>query len=1083
MRVSWFVRSAGPAPRSLARLLLATGLTAALAACSSGGGPGVGAPDAPDDAPAPGAAYVTSVSPTSGAPGTTLEVTGALPGDTHVALCDVPLDAATFVTDDGASVAVDAADPGVLYPRLRGDVPAAVEAGGCRLTLVADGTALQLDGAPTFTVEAPAVGAASAATSTVTASPTSLLADGASEAVIVVTLRDANGVRLTSGGATVTLAPPTVGAIGDVTDRGDGTYAATYVAGATPGEVPLVARLDGEPFATPGRVVLTQGAATPTTSTVVADPAALPADGTSTATVTVTLRDGAGDPLDASVGANAVTFDAPTHGTLGPVRDLGDGTYEATYTAGTTASPVDVRPRLFDVAFDAAARIDLRPGAASAQASTVRVTPALLPADGTSTATVTVTLRDANGNPVGASGGTVTLDAPALGSLGDVTDVGDGTYVATFTAGVQQGPVTLRAALDGAPLDEAAALELVGAFYRAENGVTVRCPSAAVGESGEVDGVTYVKRDRAGLDALVDAEDTAGLETACTTGVTDLSALFAQATWFDGDVGHWDTGDVTTLQSTFFNANAFAGDLGAWDTGRVTDMSYAFRSAASFDADLNAWDTSRVTTMRDMFHGATAFDGRIGDWDVGQVEDMTAMFRDAKAFDQPLNAWDVGSVREMAAMFWGAEAFDRDLAGWDTSRVERMGGMFLGANAFDGDVTTWDVGAVTTMKEMFSNARSFDRDISGWDVAQVTDMDRMFEAAKAFDQDLSRWCVSGIASAPTDFAVAANAAFDASKHPDWGRCPQVTRLDVTPSTVRPPLNGSETLAYVFEQTDAPGLTWTSSDEGVATVDASGVVSGVAPGTATVTVRSDVFPDVQDAVTVTVPDFRRAANGVTIVCDGAQVGDRAVLNGTTYVKRTKAQITPGNAATTCTSGITDMAYLFGAQYSWDALTNFNANIEHWDVSDVRTMRAMFRYAENFRRSLQHWDVSSVRNMREMFFEAKRFNGNVAGWDVSSVTNMRSMFHYAWAFNRPIGGWDVSNVTNMRGLFRYTQFDQPIGDWDTGNVTDMDVMFNQALFDQDISGWCVSKIAEKPWGFDTLGSLRDAYQPNWGTCPGG
>ena len=1070
----------GPASpiRPLRRLVLLVALGSGLVACSGGGGSGAVAPQDPPDA---GPAYVDAVTPTSGAPGTTLEVTGALPGDASVAVCDVPLDAAAFLPDGGDPVPVAAADPDVTYPRLRGDVPATVRAGACALAVVVDGDPLALEGAPTFTVEPAGVGDPSASTSTVTASPTSLLADGEREATVVVVLRDANGARLREGGASVTLDAPDVGSLGPVTDRGDGTYAATYVAGRTPGEVPLVARLDGEPFATPARIVLTQGAATPTTSTVVADPATLPADGSSTATLTVTLRDAEGEPVRDGVGADAVTFDAPAHGSVGPVREAGDGTYVATYTAGTTASPVDLRPRLFDVAFDAAARVDLRPGAASAAASTVRVEPAVLPADGTATATVTVTLRDANGNPVGASGGTVTFASPTLGTLGGVTDVGDGTYTAPFTAGVEQGTLTLRASLDGTPLDATAELTLAGAFYLAENGVTVRCPSATVGETGEVDGVTYVRRDRAALDALVDAQDTAGLEASCTTGVTSLDGLFAQAGWFDGDIGHWDTRDVTSLRSAFFNADAFSGDLAAWDTSAVTDMSYAFRSAASFDADLDAWDTSAVTTMRDMFHDATAFDGAIGAWDVSNVRDMTAMFRDAKAFDQPLDGWKVGAVRGMAAMFWGADAFDQDLASWDTGAVESMAGMFFSADAFDGDVTTWDVGRVASTANMFAYARAFDQDLSDWDVSNVTNMDRMFEVATSFDRDLSRWCVSGIATEPTAFAHFANEAWGASRQPLWGSCPQVTRLDVTPTAVRPPLNGDEAVDYVFEHTAAAGLTWTSSDPAVATVDANGVVSGVAPGTATVTVRSDVFPDVRDTVAVTVPEFRRAGNGVTIVCDAAQVGDRGILGGVTYVKRSKRQITSGNAATTCTSGVTNMAYLFGAQYASNGLTNFNANVNHWDVSDVRTMEGMFRYAENFRRTLRHWDTSSVTNMKHMFQGAKRFDGDLGGWNVSSVRNMRAMFMSTYEFQADIGGWDTRSVRNMNSMFRYSFFNQPIGDWETGNVTDMSTMFNQASFDHDISGWCVSQFDEEPWGFSSLGLLSDAYHPNWGTCP--
>jgi hypothetical protein len=99
-------------------------------------------------------------------------------------------------------------------------------------------------------------------------------------------------------------------------------------------------------------------------------------------------------------------------------------------------------------------------------------------------------------------------------------------------------------------------------FYLADNGVTVLCPEAALGDAREVNGVLYTKRDRAALDALVAASPTDEVELArsCTTGVTDLSELFGAA------VGS-KVSDPTT----------FNPDLSSWDTSSVTDMRLMFR--------------------------------------------------------------------------------------------------------------------------------------------------------------------------------------------------------------------------------------------------------------------------------------------------------------------------------------------------------------------------------------------------------------------------------------------------------------------------------------------------------------------------
>jgi surface protein len=50
------------------------------------------------------------------------------------------------------------------------------------------------------------------------------------------------------------------------------------------------------------------------------------------------------------------------------------------------------------------------------------------------------------------------------------------------------------------------------------------------------------------------------------------------------------------------------------------------------------------------------------------------------------------------------------------------------------------------------------------------------------------------------------------------------------------------------------------------------------------------------------------------------------------------------------------------------------------------------------------------MTEMFSGATEFNGDLNRWDVSNVTKMHVMFYQVTQFNRDIGQWDVSQVTN-------------------------------------------------------------------------
>jgi len=106
----------------------------------------------------------------------------------------------------------------------------------------------------------------------------------------------------------------------------------------------------------------------------------------------------------------------------------------------------------------------------------------------------------------------------------------------------------------------------------------------------------------------------------------------------------------------------------------------------------------------------------------------------------------------------------------------------------------------------------------------------------------------------------------------------------------------------------------------------------------------------------VQPFYLASNGVTVRCPTATLGDTGVVNEITYTKRAVGDITAGNAATTCTSGITDMSSLFK-----DNLT-FDQDISHWDVSSVTNMESMFQGLNSnktlFNQDISAWDVSAV-----------------------------------------------------------------------------------------------------------------------------
>ncbi len=221
--------------------------------------------------------------------------------------------------------------------------------------------------------------------------------------------------------------------------------------------------------------------------------------------------------------------------------------------------------------------------------------------------------------------------------------------------------------------------------------------------------------------------------------VTNMWAMFAGATSFNGDIGGWNTASVTNMSAMFNGADSFNGDISGWNTAQVTTMAWMFREATSFDQNIGGWNTAKVTNMWAMFWRATSFDQNIGGWNVEAVEFMDNMFWGADSFNGDISGWNTAQVTNMVGMFEGATSFDQNIGGWNTAKVTDMGGMFSGATTFDQNIGGWNTAQVTNMRSMFSGATTFNQDISGWNTAQVPDMVGMFSGATSFDQNIGGW--------------------------------------------------------------------------------------------------------------------------------------------------------------------------------------------------------------------------------------------------------------------------------------------------------------------------------------------------------
>ena len=163
----------------------------------------------------------------------------------------------------------------------------------------------------------------------------------------------------------------------------------------------------------------------------------LPADGTSTSTIRITVQE-SGE----GVTGDTVTVTADK-GDVGAVTEVGNGVYTATYTAPALILAV---PDVARVTANSASTgesgnvsIALTPVPTTV---TVSVDPSTFSADTPSDGAVTVTIDRAG--PVANETVALALN-PAVGSVGAVTNNGDGTYSATYTSGGTAGNVTLTA--------------------------------------------------------------------------------------------------------------------------------------------------------------------------------------------------------------------------------------------------------------------------------------------------------------------------------------------------------------------------------------------------------------------------------------------------------------------------------------------------------------------------------------------------------------------------------------------------------------------------------------------------------------
>ena len=276
-------------------------------------------------------------------------------------------------------------------------------------------------------------------------------------------------------------------------------------------------------------------------------------------------------------------------------------------------------------------------------------------------------------------------------------------------------------------------------FYLHENGVTIVCDNAEVGQNWNLDGWWYVKRS-------IDQITPENARTSCVSGIENMSELFRNEENFNEDISHWDVSSVTNMSFMFSGAREFNQDISYWDVSKVEDMMWMFFGAQNFNKSISDWNVENVKNMSRMFSDAFKFNQDLGLWNVSSVIDMSEMFHNAKDFNQDIGEWNVSNVENMSFMFGDANNFNQNIGLWDVSKVKSMQYMFEYAWNFNSDINNWNVKNVEAMQYMFYHAESFNQPLWKWEISSAKDVGAMFYEAKSFDQDLSNWDLSNVTS-------------------------------------------------------------------------------------------------------------------------------------------------------------------------------------------------------------------------------------------------------------------------------------------------------------------------------------------------
>ncbi|WP_235424098.1 inverse autotransporter beta domain-containing protein, partial [Citrobacter koseri] len=248
----------------------------------------------------------------------------------------------------------------------------------------------------------------------------------------------------------------------------------------------------------------------------------LPADGTSTQELTLTLLDAQGEPVDIPVSevvinsagqaSSAVKHQksavAQTSAKVSEVTRKSAGVFSVTVTAGTKAETLILTPVAGDVTLTPA-KVVISGNAPSATNSTLGVSKSSLKADGADTSTLTFTAKDASGNVISGIAGDITfrvvdsegytVHAPAV-TVTSATEspAGSGIYTAALS-GTLAGNYTVIPQYNGAAVGSGTGIQLnAGDTDGSRSTFSTPVPQSIMADNEKTSTLSFTAKDENG---------------------------------------------------------------------------------------------------------------------------------------------------------------------------------------------------------------------------------------------------------------------------------------------------------------------------------------------------------------------------------------------------------------------------------------------------------------------------------------------------------------------------------------------------------------------------------------------------------